>query len=68
MDNICELLINVVNVNKPKALKGLNQKVRGMVRALWHRPAQSVISPAERQILSHHPVKSAKHGKPESLP
>ncbi len=27
--NICELLINVVIRNKPKTLKGLNQKVSG---------------------------------------
>jgi hypothetical protein len=31
MCNICELLINVVKVNRPKVLTGLNQRVRGMV-------------------------------------
>jgi hypothetical protein len=30
MGNICELLINVVTINKPKMLIGLNQKVSGM--------------------------------------
>ncbi len=34
MGNIRELLINVVILNKPKVLLGLNQKVRGMVRGL----------------------------------
>lgn len=29
MANISELLINVVNTNKPKVLSGLNQKVQG---------------------------------------
>ena len=29
MVNICELLINVVKVDKPKMLIGLNQTVRG---------------------------------------
>jgi len=29
MVNLCELLINVVITDKPKALTGLNQKVRG---------------------------------------
>ena len=34
MGNTCELLINVVMKNKPKVLEGLDQKVRGMVKAL----------------------------------
>jgi hypothetical protein len=32
MANSGELLINVVSTNKPKALRGLNQKVRGLVQ------------------------------------
>ena len=32
MVNKCELLINVVITNKPKMLRGLNQKVRGQVQ------------------------------------
>ena len=32
MANSSELLINVVRSNKPKALTGLNQKVRGQVQ------------------------------------
>ncbi|GBC61382.1 hypothetical protein DENIS_2342 [Desulfonema ishimotonii] len=53
MDNICELLINFVSASKPKMLTGLNQKVRGMVRAFGFRSAQSMIPPEDRQILSH---------------
>jgi hypothetical protein len=34
MENIRELLINLVNDNKPKMLTGLNQKVGGQVAAL----------------------------------
>jgi len=34
MTNICELLINVVMVNRPKLLSGLNQKVRGRISRL----------------------------------
>ena len=62
----CELLINVVSQNKPKVLKGLDQKVRGMDRVLFVHPTQSEIPPAERQALTH-PVKSAEHGKPNCL-
>ena len=32
MANSGELLINVVRSSKPKALRGLNQKVRGQVQ------------------------------------
>jgi hypothetical protein len=66
MSNIGELLINVVNKDKPKVLKGLDQKVRGMVKALYNRFRQSMIPPAERQALTHL-VKSAEHGKPNCL-
>jgi hypothetical protein len=66
MDNTCELLINVVSASKPKMLTGLNQKVRGLVRAFGIRSAQSTIPPADRQILSHR-VKSVEHGKPDCL-
>jgi hypothetical protein len=66
MDNICELLINVVIINKPKVLTGLSQKARGMDGTLPFRSAQPMIPPADRQILSH-PVKSVEHGKPDCL-
>jgi hypothetical protein len=32
MRNICELLLNVVMLNRPKMLTGLGQKARGMDR------------------------------------
>jgi hypothetical protein len=34
MVNICELLINVVTTDKPKALIGLGQKASGQVQGL----------------------------------
>ena len=34
MVNRCELLINAVSVDKPKALRGLSQKARGQVQEL----------------------------------
>ena len=66
MSNVCELLINVVNNDKPKVLTGLDQKVRGMVKALYNRFRQSMTPPAERQVLTHL-VKSVEHGKPNCL-
>ena len=63
MDNICELLLNVVIFDKRNGPQGapafwrilirLNQKVRGMVRMFSFHPTQSLIPPANRQILSH---------------
>ena len=53
MGNIRELLINVVILNKPKVLLGLNQKVRGMVRGLFIPFTHSIIPPAKRQALTH---------------
>ena len=53
MGNICELLINVVMLNKPKVLTGLDQKVRGMVRGLSIPSTHSRIPPAKRQALTH---------------
>ena len=41
MANSGELLINVVRSNKPKALRGLNQKVRGQVQ--WNLPSPVVV-------------------------
>src|SRR5256885_15413721 len=40
--NSGELLINVVRTNKPKALTGLNQKVRGQVQGPLPSPAVAV--------------------------
>ncbi len=53
MGNRRELLINVVILDKPKVLLGLNQKVRGMVRGLCNSSTHSRIPPAKRQALSH---------------
>ena len=54
MGNISELLINVVILNKPKVLLGLNQKVRGgMVRGLFIPSTHSRTPPAKRQALTH---------------
>jgi hypothetical protein len=64
--NICELLINVVTNNKPKVLKGLDQKVRGMAKALLHRFTQSMIPSAERQALTYL-IELVEHGKPNCL-
>jgi hypothetical protein len=65
-DNTCELLINVVSDRKPKMLTGSDQKVRVMEGTLRFRSPQSMIPPADRQILSHR-VKSVEHGKPDCL-
>ena len=53
MANPGELLINVVRSNKPKALIGLNQKVRGQVQRDLPSPVVVVRPPAERQSLNH---------------
>ena len=53
MENRCELLINVVRIDKPKVLIGLSQKARGMDRTLITRVTQPMIPPAERQLLTH---------------
>ena len=53
MGNIRELLINVVIYNKPKVLKGLDQKVRGMVRGVCIPSTHSTSPPAKRQVLTH---------------
>ncbi len=42
MANSGELLINVVRASKPKALRGLNQKVRGQVQGPPPSPAVAV--------------------------
>ncbi len=42
MANICEPLINVVNVDKRKVLRRLNQKVSGQDQALLSRLAQTL--------------------------
>ena len=53
MANPGELLINVVRTSKPKALRGLNQKVSGPVQGCSPSPAAAVEPPANRQSLNH---------------
>ena len=53
MANPGELLINVVRTSKPKALRGLNQKVSGPVQGYSPSPAAAVEPPANRQSLNH---------------
>jgi hypothetical protein len=66
MRNICELLLNVVNVNRPKMLTGLDQKVRGKDGMFRSRPTRPMTPPANRQTLTHR-VKLAEQGKPNHL-
>jgi hypothetical protein len=62
MANVCELLIKTVTKQRPKMLRGLDQKVRG-----WLRPSRLGVhghnSPVDRQGLTHR-VNYAEHGKP----
>ena len=67
MENGCELLINVVMIDKPKVLIGLSQQARGKDSTLLTRATQPVIPSAERQLLPH-PVKWTELGKPVFLP
>src|SRR2546423_5132070 len=57
MVNICELLINLVNHDKPKLLTGLSQKASGMGVSLHARYTRSINPPGDRQNLNtlcHH--------------
>lgn len=67
MTNTCKLLINVVIRNKPKMLRGLNQKVRGSVRRLPISLTQTQQPPAKRQRLTRPGIRTER-GKPASLP
>jgi len=67
MDSVCEILINVVMLNKPKVLIGLPK--RG-----WSRYRRWVLSCREQKgsrrkgmDLTHSGI-GTKHGKPISLP
>ncbi|TPQ39689.1 hypothetical protein C2U69_11460 [Cupriavidus pinatubonensis] len=48
MVNVGEHLIKTVIQNKPKMLKGLNQKVGGQVQELQISPAMGVAPPVDR--------------------
>ena len=56
MVNGCELLINVVIVNKPKALIGLDQKGKWAGLEAPRSSDADVVPPAERQHLTHSKV------------
>jgi hypothetical protein len=53
MVNICELLINVVNWDKPKMLIGLGQNGKGSGIGAPNSPIADNAPPAERQNLTH---------------
>jgi len=53
MANESELLINVVNGDKPNMLIGLNQKVRGRILFWLMRVHGHLRPPADRQGLTH---------------
>ena len=67
MVNRCELLINVVNKDKPKMLTGLGQNGKG---SGMDAPNSSIVDdapPAERQDLTHTGT-CTERGKPVGLP
>ena len=53
MINESELLINVVNNDKPKMLTGLNQKVCGRMLLFPAGSTRTTWPPAKRQGLTH---------------
>jgi hypothetical protein len=53
MANTGAPLINVVRTNKPKGLKGLDQKVSAQVEAVPPLSPADVASPADRRSLPH---------------
>ena len=65
--NICERLINVVIDDKPKALRGLDQKVRSPEEEVVRLFSWPHALPAERADLPHSGTE-AEHGKPVVLP
>src|SRR3954470_8206575 len=65
--NSGELLINVVRSNEPKALRGLNQKVRGQVQGI---PLPLPSLPSHRRTGRASTIRgtSVERGKPVVLP
>ena len=75
MVNICELLINVVNCDKPKVLTGLSQNGKGSGMDAPNSSIADNAPPAERQNPSLHSGQALNHmgtcmerGKPVGLP
>ena len=67
MVNTCELLINVVNWDKPKMLTGLGQNGKGSGMDAPNSSIADGEPPAERQNLTH-TVTRTERGKPTGLP
>ena len=67
MVNTCERLINVVIDGKPKALRGLDQKVSSRVEEVVRLFSWPDALPAERADLPHSGTE-AEHGKPVVSP
>ena len=67
MVNTCERLINVVIDGKPKALRGLEQKVSSLVEEVVRLFSWPYVLSAERADLTHSGTE-AEHGKPVVLP
>ena len=67
MVNKCELLINVVNHDKPKMLTGLSQNGKGSGMGAPNSPIADGEPPAERQDLTHTGTRPER-GKPVGLP
>ena len=67
MANRSERLLNVVITNKPKALRGLDQKVRSLAEEVVRLFSWPHALPAERADLPHSGTE-AEHGKPVVLP
>ena len=68
MANSGELLINVVRTNKPKTLRGLNQKVRGQVQGASLSPVVAVRATGEQAEPTPSVIQSVERGKPVVLP
>ena len=66
MVNTCELLINVVNWDKPKMLTGLGQNGKGSGMDAPNSSIANGEPPAERQNLTH-TVTCTERGKPVGL-
>jgi hypothetical protein len=67
MVNKCELLINVVNKDKPKMLTGLGQNGKGSGMDAPNSSITDEEPPAERQDLTHTGT-CTERGKPVGLP
>ena len=67
MVNRCELLINVVNRDKPKMLTGLSQKGKGSGMDAPNSSITDKEPPAKRQDLTHTGT-CTERGKPVGLP